>query len=184
MGTRKVPFTKELYIERNDFSEDPPKKFFRLAIGREVRLRYSYYITCTDVIKNDNGEIIELHCTYDPESRGGSTPDGRKVRGTIHWVSALHALNVTVRLYDRLFSDPEPKPGQQDNDITLLNPDSLRIVTNCKIEPGLSEAVPGINFQFERLGYFCIDSFDSNADNLVFNRTIPLRDSWAKMQNK
>ncbi len=205
MGTRQVPFSREIYIERNDFMEDPPRKFFRLAPGREVRLRYGYYITCTDVIKDDAGRVVELHCTYDPESRGGTTPDGRKVRGTIHWVSAAHALNATVRLYDRLFSDPDPRPGEVDDDRSLLNPDSLKIVTDCKVEPGLAEAEPGVNYQFERLGYFCVDTVDSKSDGPaterampesdqampesaqtgpVFNRTITLRDTWAKIQQK
>ena len=184
MGTRQVPFTREIYIERNDFMEDPPRKFFRLAPGREVRLRYGYYITCTDVIKDDDGQLVELHCTYDPESRGGSTPDGRKVRGTIHWVSAAHALNATVRLYDRLFSDPDPRPGEVDDDRSLLNPDSLKTVTDCKVEPGLAEAEPGVNYQFERLGYFCIDAVETQPNGPVFNRTITLRDTWAKIQQK
>ncbi len=184
MGTRQVPFSREIYIERNDFMEDPPRKFFRLAPGREVRLRYGYYITCTDVIKDDEGRVVELHCTYDPESRGGTTPDGRKVRGTIHWVSAAHALNATVRLYDRLFSDPDPRPGETDDDRSLLNPDSLKNVTDCKVEPGLAEAVPGVNYQFERLGYFCVDEAESTPKAPVFNRTIALRDTWAKIQRK
>ncbi|MDE2846050.1 MAG: glutamine--tRNA ligase/YqeY domain fusion protein [Gemmatimonadota bacterium] len=184
MGTRQVPFTREIYIERNDFMEDPPRKFFRLAPGREVRLRYGYYITCTDVIKDDDGRVVELHCTYDPESRGGSTPDGRKVRGTIHWVSAAHAVNATVRLYDRLFSDPDPRPGEVDDDRSLLNPDSLKTVTDCKVEPGLAEAESGVNYQFERLGYFCIDAVETQPNGPVFNRTITLRDTWAKIQQK
>ena len=184
MGTRQVPFTREIYIERNDFMEEPPRKFFRLAPGREVRLRYGYYITCTDVIKDDDGQVVELHCTYDPESRGGTTPDGRKVRGTIHWVSAAHALNATVRLYDRLFSDPDPRPGEVDDDRSLLNPDSLKTVTDCKVEPGLAEAEPGVNYQFERLGYFCIDAVETQPNGPVFNRTITLRDTWAKIQQK
>ena len=184
MGTRQVPFSREIYIERNDFMEDPPRKFFRLGPGREVRLRYGYYITCTDVIKDDRGNVVELHCTYDPESRGGSTPDGRRVRGTIHWVSAAHALNATVRLYDRLFSDPDPRPGEVDDKRSLLNSDSLRTFTECKVEPGLADAVPGVNYQFERLGYFCIDAIESQSNGPVFNRTIALRDSWAKIQKK
>ncbi len=201
MGTRQVPFSREIYIERNDFMEDPPRKFFRLGPGREVRLRYGYYITCTDVIKDDQGNIIELRCTYDPESRGGSTPDGRKVRGTIHWVSAAHALNATVRLYDRLFSDSDPRPGEVDDERSLLNPDSLKTITDCKIEPSLAEAVPGVNYQFERLGYFCIDADETQSNGPVFNRaapesgqtgqtvpvfnrTIALRDTWAKIQKK
>ena len=184
MGTRQVPFTREIYIERNDFMEDPPRKFFRLAPGREVRLRYGYYITCTDVLKDEQERVVELHCTYDPESRGGTTPDGRKVRGTIHWVSAAHALNATVRLYDRLFSDPDPRPGETDDDRSLLNPDSLRTVTDCKVEPGLADAEPGVNYQFERLGYFCVDAVETQPNGPVFNRTIALRDTWAKIQRK
>ena len=183
-GKRGVPFTREIYIERNDFMEDPPRKFFRLAPGREVRLRYGYYITCTDVIKNDQGRVVELRCTYDPESHGGSTPDGRKVRGTIHWVSAAHALDAEVRLYDRLFNDPEPDTSEDTMLENLLNPHSLQILTGCKLEPGLVDAEPGHIFQFERLGYFCVDTVDSKPGAPIFNRTITLRDTWAKKQKK
>ena len=183
-GKREVPFTREIHIERNDFMEDPPRKFFRLALGREVRLRYGYYITCTDVIKNDQGRVVELRCTYDPESHGGSTPDGRKVRGTIHWVSAAHALDAEVRLYDRLFNDPEPDTSEDTTLENLLNPNSLQILTGCKLEPGLVDAEPGHIFQFERLGYFCVDTVDSKPGAPIFNRTITLRDTWAKKQKK
>jgi len=183
-GRRGVPFTREIYIERNDFMEDPPRKFFRLAPGREVRLRYGYYITCTDVIKNDQGRVVELRCTYDPESHGGSTPDGRKVRGTIHWVSAAHALDAEVRLYDRLFNDPEPDTSEDTTLENLLNPHSLQRLTGCKLEPGLVDAEPGHIFQFERLGYFCVDTVDSKPGVPMFNRTITLRDTWAKKQKK
>ena len=183
-GKREVPFTREIYIERNDFMEDPPRKFFRLAPGREVRLRYGYYITCTDVIKNDQGCVVELRCTYDPESHGGSTPDGRKVRGTIHWVSAAHALDAEVRLYDRLFNDPEPDTSEDTTLENLLNPHSLQILTGCKLEPGLVDAEPGYIFQFERLGYFCVDTVDSKPGAPMFNRTITLRDTWAKKHKK
>ena len=182
-GSRLVPFSRELYIERDDFMEDPPKKFFRLAPDREVRLRWGYFIRCVDMIRNDAGEITELHCTYDPETRGGHAPDGRKVRGTIHWVSAAHALDVEVRLYDRLFSKSDPAQTEAGEDIVEnLNPDSLQIVTSCKAEPSLNHATPGNRYQFERKGYFCVDSEDSRAERLVFNRTVTLRDTWAKIQ--
>jgi len=179
-GTRQVPFSRVLYIERDDFMEDPPGKFFRLAPGREVRLRYGYYVTCTDVIKDENGEIVELRCTYDPATRGGFSPDGRKVRGTIHWVSAAHALEAEVRLYDRLFSAPEP--GRDGNFIEDLNPNSLEILTPCYVEPGLRDAAPGITYQFERQGYFCVDAQESSPEKPVFNRTVALRDSWARIE--
>lgn len=179
-GTRKVPFSKELYIERTDFMEDPPRKFFRLGPGREVRLRYAYFITCTAVIKDDNGEIIELHCTYDPKTKGGSAPDGRKVRGTIHWVSAKHAIQAEVRLYDRLFLESNPASG--DNFKALRNPNSLKIKKKCYLEPSLKDAKPEERFQFERIGYFCVDRHDSTSNKLVFNRTATLRDTWAKIQ--
>jgi len=183
-GTRKVPFSRVLYIERDDFREDLPRKYFRLAPGREVRLRSAYFITCIDVIKDEAGEIVELHCTYDPETRGGAAADGRKVKGTLHWVSAEHALNAEVRMYDRLFSDPDPG-GHSDEDFgNILNPDSLQIIPAAKVEPSLSDAQPGNRYQFERVGYFVVDSEDSRVDNLVFNRTIALRDSWAKLQKK
>jgi glutaminyl-tRNA synthetase len=182
MGTRKVPFSRELYIERDDFMEDPPRKFFRLAPGREVRLRYAYFVTCTDVIKNDNGEITELHCSYDPASKGGNSPDGRKVKATLHWVSAKHAVKSEVRLYDRLFIDEDPA-GHKDVDFKeFLNQDSLQVLPECYLEPFVKDAIPLDHFQFERLGYFNLD-FDSTPDRPVFNRTVPLRDSWAKAQN-
>ncbi|HKL33071.1 MAG TPA: glutamine--tRNA ligase/YqeY domain fusion protein [Tangfeifania sp.] len=181
MGTRKVPFAKELYIERDDFMEDPPRKFFRLAPGREVRLRYAYFVTCNDVVKDENGEITELHCTYDPASRGGDSPDGRKVKATLHWVSAKHAVNAEVRLYDRLFNDEDPS-GHKDVDFKeFLNPESLKILPECYLEPFVKDAKPLDHFQFERLGYFNAD-YDSSPEKPVFNRTVPLRDSWAKMQ--
>ncbi len=180
MGTRKVPFSRVLYIERDDFREDPPRKFFRLAPGREVRLRYAYLVTCVDVVKDDSGEVIELHCTYDPATRGGSTPDGRKVKGTLHWVSAGHALTAEVRLYDRLFATPNP--GKDGGDLTdELNPNSLETLRTCRVEPGLADAAPGYSCQFERLGYFCVDP-DSSPQRLVFNRTVSLRDSWSKLE--
>ena len=181
MGRRTVPFSKVLYIERDDFMEEPPKKFFRLAPGREVRLRYAYYITCTNVVKDENGEITELHCTYDPETKGGSSPDGRKVKATLHWVSAQHALDTEVRLYDRLFNVDDP--GSVENFRDALNPESLTVLPNCKLEPFVKDAEPGMRCQFERQGYFCVDP-DSTADKLVFNRTVPLRDSWAKIAKK
>ncbi len=182
MGTRKVPFSRVLYIERDDFREDPPKKWFRLAPGREVRLRYAYYITCVDVIKDEHGEVVELHCTYDPETRGGWAPDGRKVRGTLHWVSAAHSLEAEVRLYDRLFLKPNPLDVEEGQDFTAnLNPHSLEVLTSARVEPGLAGATPGSRYQFERQGYFCVDP-DSTAQKLVFNRTIGLRDTWAKIE--
>ena len=177
MGTRKVPFSRVLYIEREDFMEDPPKKFFRMAPGREVRLRYAYLVTCVDVVKDAGGEVVEVHCRYDPESRGGSAPDGRKVKGTIHWVSAQHALRAQVRLYDRLFSVPDP---QADNFLEHINGDSLETLDGARLEPGVADAAPGTHLQFERLGYFCVDTVDSRPGAPVFNRTVTLRDSWAK----
>jgi glutaminyl-tRNA synthetase len=181
MGTRKVPFSKVIYIERDDFMEEPPRKFFRLGPGREVRLRYAYFITCNDFIKDENGNVIELRCTYDPLTKGGNAPDGRKVKGTIHWVSAEHALEAEVRVYDRLFNDPEPDSNKHDKDWKeFLNPDSREILNNAKLEPSLATATAGDQFQFERLGYFNIDTKDSSAGKPVFNRTITLRDSWVK----
>lgn len=178
MGTRKVPFSRELYIERDDFREDPPRKYFRLAPGREVRLRWGYLVTCVDVVKDDSGEVVEVHCTYDPETRGGNAPDGRKVKGTIHWVSARHSLPAEVRLYDRLFAKENPDgPDWKDN----LNPDSLDVLRDCRLEPGLAELDPGAPVQFERLGYFARDP-DSTAERPVFNRTVSLRDSWARIE--
>ena len=184
-GTRKVPFSRQLYIERDDFMEDPPRKFFRLAPGREVRLRYAYFITCTEVIKDDKGEIIELRCTYDPETRGGNAPDGRKVKATMHWVSALHAIEAEIRLYDRLFNVENPlKAPEGGSWIDNLNPDSLQVLNPCYLEPALAKAEPGPNCQFERLGYFCADSKDHTAEKPVFNRTVTLRDSWARAQKQ
>lgn len=184
-GTRKVPFSKVIYIEKDDFMEDPPKKFFRLSPGKEVRLRYAYFVTCVDVIKDENGEVIELRCTYDPETKGGNAPDGRKVKATIHWVSASHAVDAEVRLYDHLFKarDPEDLPEGEDYK-TNLNPDSLQVLTGCKLEPSLRDAETGSRYQFERLGYFCVDSKDSTPEKPVFNRTVTLRDSWARVEKQ
>ena len=183
-GTRKVPFSRVLYIERDDFREDAPRKFFRLAPGREVRLRYAYFITCTDVVKDDAGEVIELRCTYDPATRGGDSPDGRKVKGTLHWVSAEHALTAEVRLYDHLFATVDPSKSDQGQDYHAnLNPNSLEVLPTCFIEPSLANATAGDRIQFERLGYFCVDR-DSSADKLVLNRTVTLRDAWAKIAKK
>jgi glutaminyl-tRNA synthetase len=185
-GTRKVPFSRVLYIEHNDFREDPPKKYFRLAPGREVRLRYGYFIKCVDVVKDDTtGEVVELRCTYDPATRGGSSPDGRKVRGTIHWVSADQALEATVRLYDHLFLNSDPNEVEEGQEFTAnLNPDSVEELTSCRVEPSLADAAPGDRFQFERQGYFCVDSRDSTPRRPVFNRTVSLRDTWAKIERK
>ena len=184
MGTRKVPFSRVLYIERDDFREDPPKQFFRLAPGREVRLRYAYFITCTGVVKDDRtGEVVELHCTYDPATRGGDAPDGRKVRATLHWVSAAHALEAEVRLYDHLFAKADPSDDEEGVDFTAsLNPQSLEVLPSCRVEPSLAGAAPGGRYQFERLGYFCVDTADSAPGALVFNRTVTLRDTWAKIE--
>lgn len=181
MGSRIVPFSKVIYVEHDDFMEEPPRKFFRLGPGREVRLRYAYFITCNEIIKDEHGDVVELRCTYDPETKGGNAPDGRKVRGTIHWVSAEHALDAEVRVYDRLFNDPEPDSNQHDRDWKeFLNPESIEILDNAKLEPSLSKAKAGDQFQFERLGYFNVESKNSKAGKPVFNRTIPLRDSWSK----
>ncbi|NOY95732.1 MAG: glutamine--tRNA ligase/YqeY domain fusion protein [Chlorobi bacterium] len=183
MGMRKVPFSRELYIERDDFMEDPPRKFFRLAPGREVRLRYAYFITCVNVVKDENGRVTELHCTYDPASKGGNSPDGRKVKATLHWVSVKHAVKAEVRLYDRLFTDEDPL-GHKDVDFKeFMNPDSLKVLPECYIEPFVKGAKPLSHFQFERLGYFNIDP-DSTGGKLVFNRTVRLRDTWAKQQKR
>ena len=183
MGSRMVPFSRVLYIEQDDFREEAPKKFFRLAPGREVRLRYAYYITCVGVEKDEStGEITALHCTYDPETRGGSSPDGRKVKGTIHWVSAAHALEARVRLYDHLMLAPDEDQKEQPDFTDLLNKDSLEILNSCRVEPGLKDAAPGIRVQFERLGYFCVDPVDSSPGKPVFNRTVSLRDTWAKIE--
>lgn len=180
-GTRKLPFSRELYIERDDFMSNPPKKFFRLSPGREVRLRYGYLVTCTDVITDEAGAIVELRCAYDPQTRGGQAPDGRRVRGTIHWVSAQHAVDAEVRLYDHLFTSE--RPDDDDDFMTTLNPRSLQVVSNAKIEPSIADASPGQRFQFERLGYFVVDP-DSKPGDLVFNRTVTLRDSWKKFVDR
>jgi glutaminyl-tRNA synthetase len=190
MGTRKVPFSRELYIEQDDFMEIPPKKFFRLAPGREVRLRYAYFITCVDAVKDPKtGEVIELHCTYDPQTRGGDAPDGRKVKGTLHWVAAPQAVSAEVRLYDHLFVKENPNEGEEGKDFSdYINPNSLEVLKNCLVEPSLSKAEPKSRYQFERLGYFCVDAKDSKQGALVFNRTATLRDTWARIlraqQNK
>ncbi len=181
MGTRQVPFSRVLYIEQDDFLEEPPKKFFRLAPGREVRLRYAYFITCQSVIKDEEGNIVELRCTYDPETRGGSAPDGRKVKGTLHWVSESHSIKAEVRLYDRLFNQPNPGAGGTDFK-TVLNPNSIEILRNSQLEPSLANAQGGEAYQFERQGYFCVDNLDSSKEALVFNRIVTLRDSWAKIE--
>ena len=182
-GTRKVPFSRVIYIERDDFMENPPKKFYRLAPGREVRLRYAYFIKCEKAIKDPNtGEIVELHCTYDPATRGGDAPDGRKVKSTLHWVSAQHAIDAEVRLYDRLFNVPDPAGDKEKDFKEFLNPNSLEILHNCKLEPSLASAKVGENYQFERLGYFCVDSKYSRPEKLVFNRTVSLKDAWAKIE--
>jgi len=179
MGTHQVPFSRVLYIEQEDFLEAPPKKFFRLAPGREVRLRYAYFITCQAVIKDEKGDIVELRCTYDPETRGGSAPDGRKVKGTLHWVSESHAIKAEVRLYDRLFN--HPNPGADGTDFkAALNPNSMEVLTDSLVEASLANAQAGVRYQFERKGYFCVDSV--STDKLVFNRIVTLRDSWAKIE--
>jgi glutaminyl-tRNA synthetase len=184
MGTRKIPFSRIIYIEQDDFMEDPPKKFFRLAPGREVRLRYGYYVTCVDIVKDEKtGKVVELHCTYDPDTRGGSSPDGRKVKATLHWVSALHAIKAEARLYDHLFVKENPDEEKDIDFKTNLNPNSLKI-TPFLVEPGLADSLPGARYQFERLGYFCVDTVDSSQNTLVFNRTVTLRDAWAKIKKK
>lgn len=183
MGRRDVPFSKEVYIEHNDFMENPPRKFFRLGPEREVRLRFGYLIKCNEVIKDDEGNVIELHCTYDPESKGGKSSDGRKVKGVVHWVSARHAVKSEVRLYDRLFSDETPDAHKDVDFKTFMNPDSLQILKDCYVEPFVKSSKPFDHFQFERLGYFNMDP-DSTPEKPVFNRTVPLRDSWAKAKNK
>jgi glutaminyl-tRNA synthetase len=183
-GTRRVPFSRVLYIEQEDFREDPPKQYFRLSPGREVRLRYGYFVTCTRVIKDDQGNVVEIHCTYDPATRGGNAPDGRKVKSTIHWVSAAHALNAEVRLYENLFTRENPNETEDGKDFTVnLNPLSLETLTDCKLEPSLTGAAPGTSYQFERLGYFCVDP-DTARGKLVFNRTVALRDTWAKIEKR
>jgi glutaminyl-tRNA synthetase len=183
-GTRTVPFSKVLYIEQDDFREDPPKQYFRLSPGREVRLRYAYFITCTSVVKDEKGEVVEIHCTYDPATRGGNAPDGRKVKSTIHWVSAAHAVDAEIRLYDNLFTGENPDEAPEGQDFTAnLNPNSLEVLTGAKLEPSLANASPADRYQFERLGYFCVDR-DSKPGHPVFNRTVALRDTWAKIEKK
>jgi len=185
-GKRKIPFGREIYIEKTDFREDAPRKYFRLAPGKEVRLKHAYYITCEKVIKDEKtGEIVELHCTYDPNSKGGWTNDGRKVKGTLHWVSAKHCIDGEVRLYSHLFSKENPDKTEEGKDfLSNLNPESLVVLKNCKLEPSLKDAKVGVNYQFLRTGYFCVDKKDSKPDNLVFNRTVALKDSWAKKEKK
>jgi len=184
-GNRKVPFTSTIYIDQEDFCENPPKKYFRLAPGQEVRLKSAYIIKCESLVKDEKtGEVIEVHCSYDPGSRGGNAPDGRKVKGTIHWVSAEHAFDAEVRLYDNLFSDPNPGADEEIDFLEQINPNSLEVLTNCKMEPGLKNAKPGDMYQFLRLGYFCVDSVDSKPGEPVFNRTVSLKDTWAKISNK
>ncbi len=183
-GKRKIPFTKELYIEKSDFLEDAPKKFFRLTLGKEVRLRYAFFITCKKVIKNESGEVVELRCFYDPDTKGGSAPDGRKVKGTLHWVSADNSIPAEVRLYDRLFTSENPGKVPDGNHFSdNLNLDSLKILKDCRIEPAILSIKKSVTIQFERQGYFCLDQLDSTSNNLVFNRTVPLRDSWKKIHD-
>ena len=183
-GSRRIKFGREIYIERDDFMENPPKKFYRLSPDREVRLRYAYLVTCREVVKNAAGEVVELRCTYDPASRGGNSPDGRRVKATLHWVSAAHAVPVEVRLYDRLFSveDPDNVP-EGKTFLDYLNPQSLEVLRGAQAEPGLASASPGTRVQFERLGYFCVD-VESRPGSLVFNRTVSLRDTWARLAQK
>ena len=179
-GKRNIPFSREIFIEKDDFMEDPPKKFFRLSPGREVRLRYAYFITCEEVVKDSEGNITELHCKYDPNTKGGNSPDGRKVKATLHWVSASDSIDAEIRKYDRLFKTAEP--DKNDNFMDEINPNSLEILSNCKLEPSLKDAKVGEAIQFERLGYFCKDP--DSKENLIFNRTVPLRDSWAKIDKQ
>jgi glutaminyl-tRNA synthetase len=182
-GSRTVPFSKELFIEEDDFREVPPPKYYRLSPGKEVRLRYGYFITCTNVVKDSQGNIVEIHCTYDPATRGGDSPDGRKVKSTIHWVSAEHAIDAEVRIYETLFTKENPNEVEEGQEFTVnMNPNSLEVVTG-KLEPSLADAEPGDYYQFERLGYFCPDK-DSTSDKLIFNRTVALRDSWGKIEKK
>jgi len=179
-----VPFSRELYIEQDDFREAPPPKYYRLSPGKEVRLRNAYFITARQVVKDVAGNIVQVHCTYDPASRGGNSPDGRKVKSTMHWVSAAHAISAEIRLYDKLFLKPDPSDVEEGQDVLdNLNPNSLEILTGAKLEPSLANARVGDRFQFERVGYFCLDP-DSTPGNLVFNRTLPLKDSWAKIEKK
>jgi glutaminyl-tRNA synthetase len=181
-GTRKVPFSRILYIEQDDFRENPPKQYYRLSPGREVRLRYGYFVTCTSLVKDDKGEPVEVHCTYDPASRGGNSPDGRKVKSTIHWVSAAHAVDAEVHLYDKLFTKPDPNEIEASKDFTAnLNPNSLEIVGTAKVEPALADPAVEARYQFERIGYFCADP-DSKPGKPVFNRTVALKDTWAKIE--
>ena len=183
-GTRKVPFSRELYLEQEDFLEEPPKKFYRLAPGREVRLRYAYFLKCVGVAKNAQGEVVELRCTYDPETKGGHAPDGRQVKATLHWVSAAHAIPAEARLYDRLFTQPEPGAAHDGDFRAEINPNSLEVLRSCRLEPSLAKAAPGSFYQFERLGYFCVDLQDSLPGAPVFNRTVTLKDPWGKIQQK
>src|SRR5438270_2616768 len=183
-GSRTVPFSRELYIEQDDFREVPPKGYFRLSPGKEVRLRYGYFITAKSVVKNDKGEVVEVHVTYDPATHGGNAPDGRKVKSTIHWVSAAHAINAEVRLYDNLFSKEDPNDVPEGQNFTAnLNPNSLETIADARIEPSLKSAGPGARYQFERLGYFCVDP-DSKPAAPIFNRTVALKDTWARKQSK
>jgi glutaminyl-tRNA synthetase len=183
-GMRPVPFSGEIYIEQDDFREVPPPKYYRLSPGKEVRLRNAYFITAHSVVKDAAGEIVEVHCTYDPASRGGNSPDGRKVKATMHWVSTAHAISAEIRVYDKLFTKPDPANVEEGGDVLdNLNPNSLEIVTGAKLETSLASAVAGDRFQFERVGYFCVD-LDSTPEKLVFNRTLPLKDSWAKIEKK
>jgi glutaminyl-tRNA synthetase len=183
-GTRQVPFSREIYIEQDDFREVPPPKYYRLSPGKEVRLRNAYFVTAQSVVKDVEGNVVEVHCTYDPLSRGGNSPDGRKVKSTIHWVSSAHAISAEIRLYDKLFTKANPYDVAEDEDVlSNLNPNSLEVLTGAKLEPSLAEAKPENRFQFERVGYFCVDR-DSAAGKLVFNRTLSLKDSWAKIEKK
>ena len=181
MGERDIPFSRSLYIERDDFMLEPDKHFFRLAPGREIRLRYAYYLTCNEAITDENGEVVELLCSYDPQTRGGRSEDGRKVKATLHWVSAEHALNAEVRLYDRLFNHPNPLADKQGSFLDHINPDSLEILSHCKLEPSLGNADTDTRVQFERLGYFTPDSVEHTIEKPVFNRIVTLRDAWARL---
>jgi glutaminyl-tRNA synthetase len=183
-GTRQVPFSREIYIEHDDFREVPPPKYYRLSPGKEVRLRNAYFITAQSVVKDADGNVVEVHCTYDPASRGGNSPDGRKVKSTMHWVSAQHAISAEIRIYDKLFTKPDPNDYPEGGSfLDNLNPDSLEVLADAKLEPSLTNAKAGDRFQFERVGYFCVDP-DSTAGKLVFNRTLPLKDTWARIEKK